>query len=49
MFWVRGLWPWGYGCHLSIIIIALEGVCSAVIGGEENDLLHEEKKGHTDL
>ena len=18
VFWVRGLWPWGYGCHLSI-------------------------------
>ena len=21
MFCVRGPWPWGYGCHLSIIII----------------------------
>ena len=24
MFWVRGLWPWGYGSHLSIIIIIIE-------------------------
>ena len=20
VFWVRGLWPWCYGCHLSVII-----------------------------
>ena len=29
LFFVRGLWPWCYGCHLSIIIIIIYALFSA--------------------